>query len=175
MVFFIGIKIADNVTFFCIKYSRAGMHLLKRLVGVSKSFHHHWKDIFQLHGKSEFKISFSANLLFVSIRTILRNIWRSSRAGMHLLNRLVGVRKLFYHRWKDLSQLYGKSGFKFSLSVNLFFVSAGIIPSDIWKLRGEALPAWRSVYSLTYWECVTNICLLYKNIITLKRKNQLVG
>ena len=29
--------------------------------------------------------------------------------GQRLLRRLVGVRKNFYHRWKDLSQLYGKS------------------------------------------------------------------
>ena len=44
--------------------------------------------------------------------------------GQRLLRRLVGVRKNFYHRWKDLSQLYGKSETKFSLSTDLLFVSA---------------------------------------------------
>ena len=66
MVFLCVCEIANNVTFFL---GKTGQRLQKRLVGVGKSFYHHWKDLSQLHGKSEPKISFSTDLLFVLART----------------------------------------------------------------------------------------------------------
>ena len=118
---------------FCIKCSCAVLALLERLLGVKKSFCHHWKDLFQLYGKKYFKFSF----LMISSLCRQNNIKKyrdiQVRAVLHILKRLVGVRKSFYHHWKDLSQLYGKKYFKFSFPM---------ISSLCWPEQHQEIPRY---------------------------------
>ena len=99
-----------NVTNFLDKIRRyAGMPLLTSLVGVAKSFYHHWKGLLNLHGKSLLKISFLTDLLLSEAEFHWSFAMDWHCAGMPLLTSLVGVAKSFYHHWNDLLNLHGKT------------------------------------------------------------------
>ena len=77
------------MSFFCLKWCRAGIDLLARLFGVRLSFYHHWKGLLNLHGKSWSNFLLSTYLLLLEGRRD-QHYNNGIRTGMALFTRQSG-------------------------------------------------------------------------------------
>ena len=75
------------------------MTLLTSLVGVTRSFYHHWKGLLNLHGISCLEISFLANLLFAENRSKVDYDSIRTDSGDEVARKLQGLILINYFRY----------------------------------------------------------------------------